>query len=104
MSSNNSIVRNSVTRDRREGQRRAMKVPKEGEITSGLMVRENFLERKILMKNRENLASTIVGTNILGGNETRSKAPKAAMHGYIWKSHIYDREESEKRVRPSFSV
>lgn len=86
------------------GAEKSYESTKEGEITSGLMVRENFLERTILMKNGENLASTILGTNILGGNETRSRAPKAAMLGCTWKSQMCDGEESGKRVRPSFSV
>lgn len=62
---------------------------KEREITSGLMVRRNFLKGTILMKNGENLSFFI---KIVGGDrhsrqrETMSRTPRAGMHGHSWES------------------
>lgn len=81
-----------------------MKVPKK-EITSGWMVRRNFMEGTILMKNGKNLAFFI---RIVGGDcysrlkETMSITSRAGMHGILRSHRCMIQRSQEKGSEPHF--
>lgn len=63
-------------------------------MNSSLMARGNFLEGTISMKNEKTLANTMVGTDILGEKNIRSRVFSTGMHGCIWGSQRRQEKES----------
>lgn len=62
-----------------------------------MMVRENFLEGTISVKNKKTLENAKVGTDIPGEKYTKSQVSRTGLHGCTWGSQMCDREEALRK-------